>query len=184
MTRLVARLILAMLLLPLTGSLIVIAMLFIARGAPPDPWEVVGMWAVVYAFIAAYWILLWRPLVRWTPKRRRKTLVFSLFSVLASILVGSSIVVVSAAPAAGVLVGGGFAPIIWVLATVLIWRETPAERMERIRTAGAGTVSCPICGYNLTGLRESRCPECGTQYTLDELLAAQRDRAAHELTEE
>jgi rubrerythrin len=34
-------------------------------------------------------------------------------------------------------------------------------------------VSCPSCGYNLTGLNEARCPECGAKFTLDELFAAQ-----------
>jgi predicted Zn-ribbon and HTH transcriptional regulator len=32
-------------------------------------------------------------------------------------------------------------------------------------------MACPNCGYNLTGLREARCPECGSQFTLDELFA-------------
>lgn len=74
------------------------------------------------------------------------------------------------------LVGGGVVPIAWVLATVLIWRETPAERMERISAAGGDAVCCPICGYNMTGLHESRCPECGSKFTLDQLLAGQPAR--------
>ena len=31
---------------------------------------------------------------------------------------------------------------------------------------------------SLTGLSEARCPECGTRFTIDELIAAQPDRAA------
>jgi hypothetical protein len=65
------------------------------------------------------------------------------------------------------------APLLWLIATVLIWRETPAERGRRLHAAGRSGVSCPTCGYNLTGLSESRCPECGTRFTLDELMAAQ-----------
>jgi hypothetical protein len=76
------------------------------------------------------------------------------------------------------LVGGGVPPIVWVLATVLIWRETPQERMQRLAAGGAGTLACPICGYNMTGLREARCPECGVGMTLDELVAAQARRDA------
>jgi DNA-directed RNA polymerase subunit RPC12/RpoP len=65
------------------------------------------------------------------------------------------------------------APLLWLIATVFIWRETPAERGRRVRSAGNAGIACPTCGYNLTGLSESRCPECGNRFTLDELLAAQ-----------
>jgi hypothetical protein len=67
-------------------------------------------------------------------------------------------------------------PIVWVLLTVLIWRETAGERIARLKTAGSQIVSCPLCGYNMTGLIESRCPECGSRYTVDELLASQREQ--------
>ncbi|MCH9033356.1 MAG: hypothetical protein IID42_02485 [Planctomycetes bacterium] len=30
---------------------------------------------------------------------------------------------------------------------------------------------CPKCGYDLKGLAMARCPECGTEFTLDELFA-------------
>jgi len=44
-------------------------------------------------------------------------------------------------------------------------------------------VCCPACGYSLRGVcsRESpmgRCPECGGAFTLDQILARQRERAA------
>jgi hypothetical protein len=38
---------------------------------------------------------------------------------------------------------------------------------------GAIDLRCPSCGYRMVGLRESRCPECGSAYTLDELVARQ-----------
>ena len=34
---------------------------------------------------------------------------------------------------------------------------------------------CPQCRYAMRGLTHARCPECGTQYTLEELWTAQRD---------
>ncbi len=34
-------------------------------------------------------------------------------------------------------------------------------------------VNCPACGYSLIGLRELRCPECGVEFVLDELIRAQ-----------
>jgi len=35
-------------------------------------------------------------------------------------------------------------------------------------------IECPLCGYNLRGLSEARCPECGSQYTWGELLDPRR----------
>ncbi|HUT94525.1 MAG TPA: hypothetical protein VMY37_34030, partial [Thermoguttaceae bacterium] len=179
MTRLIARLILAMLLLPLSGAIVVLFFgLFASRGSQPAAYELVFMWLVVDAFIGVYWLLLWRDMVRWTPKRTRDTSLAAIGAVTAGTMVGAFFVAAMRAPSlGGILVGGGVAPIVWVLATVLIWRETPQERIDRIRSAGTEAVCCPVCGYNMTGLRESRCPECGSQFTLDELLAthAQRD---------
>jgi predicted amidophosphoribosyltransferase len=71
-------------------------------------------------------------------------------------------------------------PIVWVLATVILWRETAAERLARMsRLVSHPTVLCPVCGYNLSGLREARCPECGGSFTLDELAASQPQRDEH-----
>lgn len=30
-------------------------------------------------------------------------------------------------------------------------------------------MTCPACGYNMRGLTEARCPECGAEFTLDQL---------------
>ena len=35
---------------------------------------------------------------------------------------------------------------------------------------------CPLCGYNLRGLIESRCPECGFKFTWRELIEAEENR--------
>ena len=62
--------------------------------------------------------------------------------------------------------------ITWLLSTIMVWRETELERAQRLAQASSGILSCPHCGYNMTGLKTARCPECGTEYTLNELLAA------------
>ena len=178
MTRLIARLVLAMLILPLSGALFVLFVGAIAaRGGPPEIMDLVLMWGVLYAFIGVYWVLIWKGLVRWTLQRR----LYTYLSVPLSLLIGTltGLTFSSGAgmpPDAAMLIGGGLVPIVWVLMTVIIWRETPRERVERLTAAGAEHVSCPVCGYNLTGLREARCPECGSQFTLDQLIQSQVDR--------
>ena len=47
------------------------------------------------------------------------------------------------------------------------------------KLTSALTILCPVCGYNLTGLREARCPECGGTFTLDQLAASQPQRNEH-----
>ena len=40
----------------------------------------------------------------------------------------------------------------------------------RDRIVTAEDVPCPSCGYNLRGLREARCPECGSSFTIEQLV--------------
>ena len=48
----------------------------------------------------------------------------------------------------------------------LVWRDGYGRgwRAARIKPP-----ICLSCGYNLSGLTQCRCPECGTEYRLDEL---------------
>jgi hypothetical protein len=69
---------------------------------------------------------------------------------------------------------------IWLVAiSVLIWIWLWAVRQRHRRRAvigedGLAQVNCVECGYNMLGLREPRCPECGRLYTIGELIAAQQ----------
>jgi predicted Zn-ribbon and HTH transcriptional regulator len=56
--------------------------------------------------------------------------------------------------------------------TVFCWRESKLERADRLRLSGIDAIACLNCGYNLTGLNEARCPECGSRFTLDQIVAS------------
>jgi hypothetical protein len=188
MTATIARLILAMLLLPATGGVFLLTFFAtIARrgGGPPSIAALLLMWAIVYTFVFAYWLILWRSTVRWTRQRVVRTVIATLAALAAGAMFGMVCMMIARGipPQIATLVGGGTVPIVWVLATVIIWRETAAERLARLgggaNGAGSGpTIICPLCGYNLAGLREARCPECGASFTLEELTAAQPAREA------
>jgi len=180
MTATMARLVLAMLLLPAAGAVFLLSFFALARpSGPPRILQIVIVWLVIYAFVAVYWVLLWRSLVRWTAARVARTAVVSGLALLVGTAAG--FLFTALAPWAPgqivVLVAGGTVPITWVLGTVVIWRETPRERADRLQRLGASVV-CPLCGYNLAGLREVRCPECGGSFTLDQLAATQPRPAA------
>lgn len=48
----------------------------------------------------------------------------------------------------------------------LIWRHGYIRGWRKARDKAP---MCPQCGYNLSGLTQCRCPECGTEYRLEEL---------------
>jgi hypothetical protein len=187
MTATIARLILAMLILPATGAVFLLTFLAVlARsggGGPPPFWGILVVWIIVYTFVAAYWILLWRSTVRWTAARIWKTALAGAVALAGGGAIAFAVIVISRSqipPGIALLLGGGTVPIVWVLGTVLLWRETAAERVARMSNLiGSPTVVCPFCGYNLSGLREARCPECGNSFTLDQLAASQPQRNEH-----
>lgn len=182
MTQTIARLILAMLLLPATGAVFLLMAFAVVRGGgPPATGSLLLLWAIVYLFVGAYWLALWRGVVRWTRRRAMLTVLATLLSLAAGAAFGALNLAINfrLPPQFPVLLGGGFVPIVWVLATVLVWTETRAERADRLRALGGPrAIACPVCGYSLTGLSDARCPECGTRFTLDQLLAAQADTGA------
>lgn len=59
---------------------------------------------------------------------------------------------------------------IWIamLVGMFLWkpfRNRPVRRAIRQIISERGYPTCVQCGYNLTGLVEPRCPECGTGFT-------------------
>jgi hypothetical protein len=68
-----------------------------------------------------------------------------------------------------IMLGTAAIMLVWVARLYRLSRGRPMTN----QSDGQVNVQCPNCSYRMVGLRESRCPECGTQYTLDELLAKQ-----------
>jgi len=68
-----------------------------------------------------------------------------------------------------------------LFAAFLLWRDGYRRGW---RSARDMPPKCPKCGYNLSGLTHCRCPECGTEYRLDELwgtpVISKRERSKNE----
>lgn len=191
MTHLVARLILTMLILPVAGAVFVLGMAVIIAIAPnspgPPPLPTAAVWGAVYLVVAFTWIMIWRPVVRWTPRRIGQTVLWGIIALAAGGAFGFTISAIGqrAGMPMGVpvLLGGGAPPIVWILSTVLVWRESALERTERMAGIGpaAEAVVCPMCGYDMGDVRAAQCPECGVEFTIGQLIAAQPDRALQAL---
>ncbi len=175
MSRLVAKIMLALLMLPLGGLVylvtIVIMMETFFRSWRSASSAFLLTSAVTWMFVAGYWTLLWRKAVRWAPWRIVATLASAVLVLLPATVGG--VIVAAVEDELGAFIGGLTAILLWLTTTVFIWRETRQERTQRLRGTSRALVVCPACGYNLTGLREPSCPECGATYTLDELLSGQ-----------
>lgn len=126
-------------------------------------------------FVAVGWIWIWRRDVVWTTRRRQMTGFAVVWAIGPAVLVGALILAVDRSlDEAAAILGGLCWLVVWLASTVLIWRETSLERMRRLGETAEEPIVCPTCGYDMRGLQQARCPECGTQYTLDELLVVVR----------
>jgi len=178
MSRLIARILLSIFIFPLAGILHIIVFVNAVRhNNESTAFLVAG--AVICIFVAFYWLVLWHKAVHWTNRRTIQTIGAAVGSVLLAAVVGG--VAAGINSGFGAFIGTVTAPLLWLVATVLIWQKTAEERALRLQNSGTDTIVCPTCGYNLTGLKEARCPECGTQFTLDQLLAAQPSRTPADL---
>jgi hypothetical protein len=188
MSQLIARILLAIFVVPLASLVYLVTAVKAQRWMEFGPtydyrdrerlmFIVAGLFG--WAFLAAWWFLLWRRSVRWNATRVQLTLACFVVAAIAGALIAMLLDVGDRG--FGSFVGSAAAPLLWLVGTIFVWRETSTERAARASSSGRDAVTCPTCGYNLTGLKESRCPECGSQFTLDQILAAQRDRAGADL---
>jgi len=122
---------------------------------------------VTAALAVASWVLIWRRQVVWS----RQAVFRSSIATVGLLLLpcgGTAFLNDVPSPLDTVL---GFLPVlgwgVWMGLTAWIWPQRAGD--------SEGTMfapACPACGYLLAGLRSTRCPECGSEPTLDELWAA------------
>lgn len=188
MTRTVSRLLLSIGLLPL-AALALALLVFVTEIAPGLDSDIQMIISVAGTLLLAmgYWLLIWVGGVRWTGRRAVLTVLTLVAALGVGVLVGLF------AGGAGMLFDGSgsfqeniavpfgalAAGVAWLIFTPLAWRETAAERRHREQreTAGYnGSLFCVTCGYSMAGLSQARCPECGAEYTLESLVAANAAR--------
>ncbi len=181
MSRLLARIMLALLMLPCAGLIYFVVAVILYEGTRVRDDNVVFTVCTLVAvgFIGVYWTALWWRTVHWSAGRLRRTVLALFAAGIIGVVFGFVGRVVDRD---FVIFPAGVAFIISGLAfTVLAWRDTARERADRARMVGANVLACPACGYNMTGLHASACPECGATYTLDEFVALVSGREDHEL---
>ena len=139
---------------------------------------ILGSMLIAAVFEVAAWVLVWRASVSWTGLRVGGTAAVAFGTALGATVVGLLLAISTGEEAVGMLCGGMVWGLAWFGLTPLVWKETRAERDGRLRAQGTDALPCPTCGYNLTGLREATCPECGARYTLDQLFTSVREEAA------
>ena len=126
------------------------------------------------------WVVVWRKVVQWTLGRVGWTIGIVFISLFAAGCYYSAMPLITrhSEHELGIFVGSLGWVMTWLIGTSLVWRENARERGERLRRMGIHAVACPDCGYNLTGLKEAKCPECGAVYTLDQLYASITEQRA------
>lgn len=127
-----------------------------------------GSWFVAYEFCALIavctWTFLWRKSALPLIGRTALVALPILTTPFAVFLYSSSPVIDSVYKLSPIIALG-----IWFAGTAMLWRR-PEERITVTGDAESAAPTCPTCNYNLTGLREVRCPECGWASTVDEIV--------------
>lgn len=172
MNMLVSQILFAMLLPPVAVVFTVALALFVYGylGANPHV-SIVGL--MVFGFTWVYWCALWRKTVRWSARRVLETIVTTI--VCAAVIVMPRFFIdFGWQTAEFTFVFTSLGIVAFLMLTIVFWRDTPGERAARLRMQAGGPLGCPTCGYDMTGLHDARCPECGSVFTLDQLLVSRR----------
>ncbi len=143
---------------------------FIGLGSEPS--NITASYEITMAIAVTSWLLIWRRVVNW----QRNVMFWTLIAATVCIAIPSLFPfllmrklsspwddIVCIVP----VLGWG----IWMAGTVLFWPMRAGAGAAGHADANV-TPQCPSCGYLLTGLTKTRCPECGDEPTIDELWRA------------
>ena len=133
-------------------------------------------------FVKLAWFLAWRDQVVRSKQRRLHSVAVTLATLgIGPLLWISLLKVWDVDSEFATILSSCIAPLLGLIGTVIVYTDTPNDRAMRALALKAATVRCPACRYNLAGLTSTRCPECGKEYTLDALLAAQAQPAGQDV---
>jgi len=128
--------------------------------------------------VVAGWYAIWWRAVRWTAARLLLPATPSVINFVAITFVASGGWWGQGGPVWAMDWIWAATTALFVFFTAIVWKETGEERLKRMRDEDAAReVHCPKCGFAMRGLRSTTCPECGTTFTVDELVRASWDRA-------
>jgi uncharacterized paraquat-inducible protein A len=172
MTRVVARLILTALLAPL-ALLMLLGTVFSAQVLNVS-WDRRDVYIAVVLIACAYILLsllalIWAGSVRWTAAKRRATF-WTAFAIATLAAVFTAVAVYLGGTSEEyyflTFVGHALLALLGAAAIPILWRETRAQRLERLTAVSARATRCPACKYDLAGQTTLTCPECGVTLTL------------------
>lgn len=112
-------------------------------------------------------LLIWCPVVQWNRKKVIRTMYVSVGLALVTGAGGyfgglkdPTLAIIGMLTTS--CIGGGIA----IILLNVFWWTPPHLRVS------TECIPCPNCGYDLHAQRECRCPECGSEFTVSQLLAS------------
>lgn len=131
-------------------------------------------------FAISAWIIIWHRPKIWNMHRIRRLVFAVLGSCACGIVVLSLLLLLvdSIEEEFAFTASTAFAILCSITSLILIIKETPAERKERLRNIGFIKIVCPACKYDMRGLHTTDCPECGHKCSLEEYITTLREQQA------
>ncbi len=127
MSHLVARILLAILMLPAAAMVYIVTFITALRTMPQNESGLFILGgSVMWAFIILYWLVLWIGIVRFTGTRIAVTLLVTIGALAAGLVIG--LMGSTIERGMGPFIGSVAAPLCWLIAVIFVWRETAEER--------------------------------------------------------